>query len=286
MSLIDLILNLAGLLLWISWRAVPFDPFTKTRPATLTGTVRRAEPTRMRPWHFLIALALLLLVRAVFYRWIGPSLDWTPGIKLGAISISFRSDHFGRMMIFSAASFVHSFLIFYLWLLLFSLLNPRGTEADSCQRFVRIQLGFVHSWPGPLKALLPFFLALLIWLLPGYLLGVWGIVPAAQSWLHRLEQGVVLGLSTYLIWKYAIAAVLGLHLLNTYVHLGNHPLWNFVNASARRLLAPLKSIPLRIGNVDFAPVVEIALVFVCAELAENGVHGKFGLTWLFSRLPL
>ena len=286
MSVIDLILNLAGLLLWISWRTVPFDPFNKTRPATLTGTVRRAEPTRMRPWHFLIALVMLLLARAVFYWLVGPALDWTAGVKLGAISISFRSDHFNRMLIFSAASFAHIFMIFYLWLLLLSLLNPRSNEADPCQRFVRIQLGFVHAWPWPLKALLPFVAALFIWLLPGYLLGVWGIIPAAQSWLHRVEQGVVLGLGTYLIWKYAIAVVLGLHLLNTYVYLGNHPMWNFVNTSAHRLLTPLRSIPLRIGKVDFAPVAGIALVFVVAELAENGVHGKYGLTWLFSQLPL
>ena len=286
MSVIDLILNLAGLLLWISWRAVPFDPMTRTKPATLPGTLRRAEPTRVRPWHFLIALVLLLLARAIFYWLIGPALEWTAGIKLGAISISFRSDHFSRMLLFSFASFAHSFMIFYLWLLLLSLLNPRSTEADSCQRFVRIQLGKIHSWPWLVKLLLPFFAALVIWLLAGYFLGLWGIVPAAQSWLHRAEQGVVLGLGTYFIWKYAIAAVLGLHLLNTYVYLGNHPLWHFVNVAANRLLLPLKSIPLRIGKVDFAPVVGIALVFVLAEFAENGVHGKYGLTWLFSQLPL
>ncbi len=286
MSLIDLILNLAGLLLWISWRAVPFDPLTRTKPATLTGTLRRAEPTRVRPWHFLITLVLLLLARAVFYWLVGPALGWTAGVKLGAISISFRSDHFGRMLIFSAASFVHLFMIFYLWLLLLSLLNPRGAEADSCQRFVRIQLGAVCSWPWPLKLLLPFLAALVIWLLPGYLLSLWGIVPAAQSWLHRVEQGSVLGLGAYLIWKYAVAAVLGLHLLNTYVYLGNHPLWAFINATANRLLTPLRSVPLRIGKVDFAPVVEIVLVFVLAEFAEHGVRGKYGLTWLFSRLPL
>lgn len=285
MSLIDLILNLAGLLLWISWRAVPFDPMTRTKPATLPGTLRRAEPTRVRPWHFLIALVALLVVRAVFYWLIGPALDWTAGVKLGAISISFRSDHFGRMLIFSAASFAHSFMIFYLWLLLLSLVNPRSAEADSGQRFLRIQLGFVHSWPWLLKLLLPLVAALLIWLLTGYLLGVWGIVPAAQSWVHRLEQGVVLGLGTYLVWKYVIAAVLGLHLLNTYVYLGGHPAWNFINTTARRLLTPLRSIPLRIGKVDFAPVVVIALVFVFAELAGNGVHKKLPVGHLQIDIP-
>src|ERR1044072_3447506 len=103
MPLIDLILNLAGLLLWISWRAEPFDPLTQTRPATLPGTLRRAEPTRVRPWHFLIVLVLLLVARAAFYRFIGPALNWTAAVNLGAISISFRSDSFGRVMLFSVA---------------------------------------------------------------------------------------------------------------------------------------------------------------------------------------
>jgi len=273
MPLIDFILNLAGLLLWISWRAVPFDPLTRTKPATLPGTLRRAEPTRVRPWHFLIALVLLLLARAAFYRllaWAG--LDWTAGVKLGAISISFRNDNFDRMLLFSVGSFAHIFMIFYLWLLLLSLLNPRSGEADYGQHFLRIQLGRVHSWPWVLKLLLPFVAALLIWVLPGYLLATWGIVPATKSWLHRIEQGIILGLGTYLVWKYVIAAALGLHLLNTYVYLGRHPVWNFINSTATRLLTPLKSIPLRLGKVDFAPLVGIALVLLVAELAENGVH--------------
>jgi len=286
MPLIDLILNLAGLLLWISWRAVPHDPLTQTRPATLPGTLRRAEPTRVRPWHFLIVLVLLLVARAAFYRFIGPALNWTASVNLGAISISFRSDSFGRIMLFSVASFAHIFVIFYLWLLLLSLLNPRSGEPDYGQRFLRIQLGVVHSWPWLLKLLLPFIAALLIWVLPGYLLAVWGIVPSAKSWLHRFEEGAVLGLSTYLVWKYVIAAALGLHLLNTYVYLGNHPAWGFINTTANRLLTPLRAIPLRIGVVDFAPILEIVVVFLLAEFAENGVHGKYGLTWLFSQLPL
>jgi len=286
MPLIDLILNIAGLLLWISWRAVPFDPLTRTKPATLPGTLRRAEPTRVRPWHFLIALVLLLLVRAVFYWLIGPALSWTAGVKLGAISISFRSDQFERMLLFSVASFAHGFMIYYLWLLLLSLLNPRSGEGDYGQRFLRIQLGAVHSWPWLPKLMLPFVATLLIWVLPGYLLAVWGIVPATKSWLHRFEQGAVLGLGTYLVWKYLVAAVLGLHVLNTYVYLGGHPAWTFIDATATRLLKPFKSIPLRLGKLDFAPIICIALAFILAELIENGVRGKYGLTWLFSQLPI
>ncbi len=44
MGLIDFILNLAGLLLWLNWRAAKADPLGKSKPATLIGTLRRAEP--------------------------------------------------------------------------------------------------------------------------------------------------------------------------------------------------------------------------------------------------
>ena len=65
MGLIDLILNLAGVLIWLSWRSVRFDPLVKTKPATLVGTLRRAEPRRMKGWQLLAGLGALLVLRAV-----------------------------------------------------------------------------------------------------------------------------------------------------------------------------------------------------------------------------
>ena len=280
MSLIDFILNLAGLLLWVSWRYIPFDPINRIRPATLTGTLRRAEPTRIRSWHFLAALVALLLVRAVFYWWIGGALDWTPGLKLGAIAISFRSDFFWRMMGFSMASFGQVLVIFHLSLLLLSLVNGRGAEGDPCHRFVKIQLGPLHNWPFVVKLLCPLAALAVVWMAGEPLLALGQIVPPAQSWIHRLEQATVLGLSLYPGWRYLIGALLLLHLLNTYVYLGQHPLWNYVSQTSRRLLAPLNWLPLRLGQADFAPLLGIALVFLLGEAGERG------LTQLYGRLPL
>ena len=63
-------------------------------------------------------------------------------------------------------------------------------------------------------------------------------------------------------WKYFIVGILLLHLLNSYVYFGNHPFWNFVNATARNLLYPLRWLPLRVGKVDFAAVGrQLRLVF-------------------------
>jgi uncharacterized protein YggT (Ycf19 family) len=45
-----------------------------------------------------------------------------------------------------------------------------------------------------------------------------------------------------------------------------------VDAASQTLLRPLEKIPLRIGKVDFAPVIGIALVFFIAQFAGIGLH--------------
>ena len=95
-------------------------------------------------------------------------------------------------------------------------------------------------------------------------------MPRPVSAAHRVEESLVIGLGSYLAWKFVAAALLVLHLLNTYIYFGKHPFWSYVNATAQTLLAPLRKIPLRAGRVDFAPVVGIAVIFFAAELAERG----------------
>jgi uncharacterized protein YggT (Ycf19 family) len=98
------------------------------------------------------------------------------------------------------------------------------------------------------------------------------------SALHRIEQGATIGLAFYVSWQYLLYGLLVLYLLSSYVYLGNHPLWSFVSATGGKVVYPLRF--LRIGKVDFAPVVAIALVFVIARFAERE------LTQIYTRLPL
>ena len=118
------------------------------------------------------------------------------------------------------------------------------------------------------------------------------LVPAPVSWPHRLEQAELLGLSAYLAWKYLVAGLLALHVLNSYVYLGNHPFWMFVTVTARSLLKPLARVPLKVDKVDFAPLVGIAVVFLVTRGAESGFQFP-GLTLripsladLYMKLPL
>lgn len=268
MSLINSILNLAGLLLWLGWRDVTSGSLLQNSSTPLARTLRQAGSSVLLRWKYLGALAGLLLLRAVIYWWIGAAVNWTPKLDLVAIVIPFRSEFFGRMLLFSLCSFGATLAGFYLSLLLLSLVNRSVPDTEPLQKFVRSHLGWCERLPGLVKLLLPFALAILLRLGLSPLLGWWDILPAAVTVGAAVRQGVFIGLGACLIWKYVIAGLLLLHFLNSYVYFGSHPLWNFVNLTARRLLAPLRWVPLRFGRMDFAPVVGIVVVFLLAELAE------------------
>ena len=279
MAYVDFILNLAGLLLWIKWRSLPFDPIHKRTPATLVGTLRRAAPSHFRRWHLLALVALLLLCRAGFYQLLGPAMHWTGRLDLGVAILPFRTGCFARMLAFSFFSFGLALGIFYLWLLLLSFLAEKTATEQPIRRLVRMQLGGIDGWPHWAKIISPFAITALVWWLASWLFAWLEIIPPPVSAAHRIEESVVIGLGSYLAWKFIAAALLVLHLLNTYIYFGRHPFWNYVNATAQTLLSPLRKIPLRAGKVDFAPVVGIAIVFLAAEFAERG------LVWLYTRLP-
>lgn len=273
MGYVDLILNLAGLLLWLNWRSIRFDPLVKRTPATLMGTLRPAAPQKIRRWHFLVFIAGLLLLRAVIYCWVMPL--WVGTLDLGVTAPQFRSNSFPRILLFSFLSFVLTLGIFYVGLLFLSLLKG----PDPIHRLVKIPLGRVDDWPAWAKALLPLAGGMAFWLSLCWLLSWIQICPPTISVAQRVEQALVIGLDSYLVWKFPLGALLLLYLVSSYVYFGKHPFWNYVAATAQELLQPLKKIPLRAGRVDFAPVVALALVFFAAEFIGRG------LVLLYARLP-
>lgn len=275
MGLIDFILNLAGLMLWLNWRAAKADPIGKPKPATLIGTLRRAEPTNPRRWPLPAMLGGLLLLRALFYWQVGSAAGWIGKLDLGATAIFFHSNLFGQMLLYSIFSFARMFGIIYLWLLLLSILHgPMPTH-----RLVKIQLGEIDSWPPWIKFLLPIAAIALIWLLASWPFA-WMHPQPAMSATHRIEESLVIALGSGLVCKFLIAALLTLHLLNSYIYFGKNPFWDYVSATAKQLLRPLEQLPLRVGRADFAPVAGIALVFLLAELAGRAVVSLYG------RLPM
>lgn len=268
MGIVDLILNLAGLLLWVNWVMMSSSPATGT-PTTLLGTLRPAEPSTWRRWYFLATLPLLLTVRAWVYWEIGSSASWTPTLNLGVIGIAFRCDLFQRAFFFSLLSFGATLVVFYLWLLLLSILHRIPTNPDPMGRFVRIMLGPLGRWNVWGKLALPLVGGLLIWLLLSLLLVWMNVLPQPESFLHRLEQGVLVAIGACLTWSHLLGGILLLHLIHSYVHLGEHPLWAYVDSVARTFLTPFRRLPLQLGKVDASPVVALGLVYLIVRGGEH-----------------
>ncbi|HEY1660789.1 MAG TPA: hypothetical protein VGI03_00070 [Verrucomicrobiae bacterium] len=273
MGIVDFILNLAGLLLWLNWRAEKADPVGKRRPATLIGTLRRAD-SNSRRWQIPAVIAGLILFRALLYWQIGSAANWwSAKLDLGVTELFFRSTYFWQMFFFSVFSFIETLWIFHLWLLLLSLLNG----PPPFNNFVRTQLGALDRLGRRTKILLPFIATAVLWWVASWLLAWLAVIPNQISALHRLEESLVMGLAAYLAWKVVAVLLLVLYLLNSYIYFGKQPFWNYVNAEAQTLLSPLKSIPLRAGRADFAPVVGIVLVLLLAGMAERllfFLHGR------------
>ena len=85
-------------------------------------------------------------------------------------------------------------------------------------------------------------------------------------------------MALYLTLKFLLLVLFTLHLVNSYVYLGEYSLWKFVNVATRELLRPVQWLPLRAGKIDFAPIAATVVVFVAAEFCQRG------LTRLYERL--
>ena len=271
MGLIDFILNLAALLLWLNWRSLRFDPLVSGRPASLIGTLRRAEPRRLRSWQLLLGLLVLLLLRAWLYYAIGSPANWMPKLNLGVVMPAFRSDIFLRVLLYSLLSFARALVIFYFWVIVLTLVNRGTPEPDPIERLLRLHLGRVPHWPLLLQVLLPFVVVALFWLACHPMLLYFGVVNPARSTIHLLEQGLLVSVALVLTLKFLLPPFFCLYLVASYVYLGSSPFWDFVCTTSRNLLRPLKSA--RIAKLDLAPVAGVALVFLLLHWLPNFVLG-------------
>ena len=276
MGWIDFILNLAGLLLWLNWRSLGFAQAQASANNPLLRTLKRPEASRTKRWLYLIALGALLLFRPVIYRHIGSAIDWTPHLPLNVLSLPFRSDLPDRMLWYSVLSFAIALFLFYSWLLLLSVINEAETETDPLQKLVSLHLGWIDRLPAYVKIVLPELVACLLWAGLTPLFAKAGILPTPASAARTWEQSLVIGLATFLTWKWLLVGVLLLHLLNSYVYLGESPLFRFVTITARHLLRPLQPLRLQIQRVDFAPLAGIGLVvlfeYFCSRVLTELYH--------------
>ena len=266
MGLVDFILNLAALLLWLNWRSMHFDPLERTTPATLVGTLKRAEPRRWRGWQLLAGLVILLALRSVLYQNIGSAAGWTPKLNLGLVVLAFRSDSFPSAIslrataMFSLLSFARMLVVFYFWLLFVGFVNRGANPPDPLLRILRQHVGRLGRWPWPVQLVFPLLFTASLWVALHPLLVSMDVLTPTRSVAHLLEQGLLVSIGLFFTLKYLLPVFFLLHLLVSYVYVGSSPFWDFVSITARNLLRPLKA--LRVGKIDFAPVVGVLLVLL------------------------
>ncbi len=279
MDFLNFLLNLAGLLLWLNWRSIGFVARAMASSASLLGTLKRTQSTAASRWPHLAGLVALLLFRSVFYWQVGSALRWTPQLSLAVLTIPFRTEFLGLALLFSWFSFGLSLAAFYFSLVLLSLANRRVSDTDPLQRLVRLHLGWIEPWPIIAKLLMPPLAAALLWLLIAPVFSRLNLVPPASTIGVTFQKGLIIGAAAFRSWEFVIVGLLLLHLLISYVYLGNSKVWTFVEGTARNLLKPLRWLPLRVGKADFAPILGIALVLTAAEL------GSRLLTSIYQKLP-
>jgi uncharacterized protein YggT (Ycf19 family) len=279
MGLIDLILNLAGLLLWFSWQARLADPLRITAAATLAGTLRAAEPRRPHRWPYLAGLISLLLLRALLYRQIGSPADWTPKLDLYFVVLSFRSSNLAPMLLYSLLSFAQVMLVFYFWMAVFVAVNRGAAEPDPILRLLRFQCGAFARWPGAVQATLPLLAVALLWLGLFPLLARLEVVRPFRSPGQLLGQAGLVAVALATTVKVPVAAVLFLHLVSSYIFLGRSPVWDFVAGTSRRLLAPLRALPLALRSIDFAPLVGVVVVLLLLQVLPEVLRARGWLRW-------
>lgn len=278
MSLIDFILNVAGLLLWLNWRSARIALRRPKAVVSITNTVQRADPSVGSGWGSFGALLLLLVLRALFYHTLGPKLQWVPYMDFLALNLPWRSDDLARMLIFSGLSFGLMLFAFYSWLLLLSAVNRSLTETMPVHRWVRYHLGPLERLPAVLKVVLPVLVVLLVWPLAYKGLVALRIAPDINDQAQLWQGSGVLALASLFLWRWLIIGLLAAHLLNTYLYLGEHPFWKYASATASNLLYPFRF--LRAGKLDLAPVLAlIAIISASQYLPEQ-------LNYLYKRLPL
>lgn len=278
MNLVDLSLSFAALLLWIGWRAAG-----AARPALgrmpFSPLLRSSGPGGPSRHFLLLGLLVLLLLRSWIYWRLGGEVNWIAQVNLGIVTLPFNSLVLGRMVLYSYLSFLVLLGGYHLWLLLLSMTNRAVPDTVPLQRAVRQQLGWLEAWPMLLKLVGPWILVAGLWFVGSPLLVRLGLTVTPKASIHLWQQGALIGLGTTVAWKYLIGVVLLLHVVNSYLYLGNQPFWTFINATARNLLRPIRWLPLRFGRVDFTPVVGIAANFLLFAATEAL------LRHLFNRLP-
>lgn len=250
------ILNLAGLLLWITWRAGTM-PHPKPRNS-FTGPAPQRGPIFKHSWIYLAALVALLGLRAIFYHQFGPGLDWIPSLNLINESPHFFSELFPRILAYSVLSFVRWLVAGYFCLALLATIRPQTEASITWKEFLKSQFGWLGGLPSFVYWLMAIGLAVGVHIGETEWMKSVGVLGETSYRLQHILALITLDLRATV---YLVMILLALHLLNSYVYFGEQSFWKNVNKCGNQLLRPLRILPLEFGKIDLAPFIAFALAF-------------------------
>ena len=274
MTVINQLLNLIGLVLWLSWRGANEPPPAKGA-GTLLSNLKPANTRHTRRWIYPLLLLALLGIRPLLYAPTARVLDWTPTLSPGPVTLAFRADQPLRLLAFSLLSFAWTLLLFQTAIMLLALLGRRKGKSAGLAGWFRELAGRPAQWPAPVILGFPVLLLLAGWAGIVFPLARIGVLPPPSSAGVIAAQALVVGLSVWLPMRWLLAGLLLLRFVNDYVYLGEHRVWDYVRLAGGRLTWPFQWLPARIGKLDFVPLVAAAAVLALAwawELALTRAH--------------
>jgi uncharacterized protein YggT (Ycf19 family) len=166
------------------------------------------------------------------------------------------------MFAYSMLSFLRMLGILYFWLLALASINRRQAETNRLQKILRRHLGLAGRASWMIQLFLPLLVVAALWMALAPALARLGVTSRVPALMPLFEQGLLIGGVLYLSLKYLLSAFLLVHLVISYVYFGRSALCDFINLTAGNLLIPLRWLPLKVGRVDFAPVVCAVLILL------------------------
>jgi hypothetical protein len=275
---LDWMTNLAGLFIWLAWRGFGSSPVS--RGLTLVSNLKPAGREREGSRWLLPGLFGLLVARALIHHQFpsqfADAAVWSPG----AVSVTFRSDLFQRMLAYSFLSWIQALLFAYVCFAFFAGLQRTDPDPDPITRSFRTELGRLSRWPAVIAPLPFLLLAGLLWLaVSGWLASV-GLLPPFATGAHRWQQAGVVALGVLPGLKWPLVAMCVLRFLLDHVYLGPSPVWDYSHATGGRLSRWLRWVPLRFGTFDLTPLLAAAAYWGAGYFLDGAIPR------LFQRLPL
>jgi uncharacterized protein YggT (Ycf19 family) len=164
---------------------------------------------------------------------------------------------------------LRTLIVFYFWLLTLAAINRNRAEHDPLQKMLQLQLGRAARWSVFAQIFLPVMGVAMLWIALHPLLVYTNVVNPLRSYLHLLEQSLLVGASLFFSLKFLLPIFLLLHVIASYVYLGKNLLWDFISLTAGNLLRPFQRWPLRFGKIDFRPIITLILILLLLHTLPN-----------------